>query len=1440
MSNVHISKGTLRRQYGKIRDVVPVPNLIEIQSTSFNDFAQLDYLPQERKLIGLEKVLRDIFPIEYEDKLSLEYVSYELGRWACACGKLSGIESRYQWHCLSCNRSDCSRLSKDLQCTFCKEKTARYVTCSNCLVRASVVTPLTLDECRTSGQTFSMPLKIKIQLISWTVSEDGVKIVRDIKEQDIFFADIPVMADLYEEFGRLKVGNLGTFLINGVDRVVVSQLHRSPGAVFSQSKKIKDFRGRPYYLARLIPMRGSWLDFEFDSNDLLYVRIDKKKKLYITTFLQALSIARDEIISLFYEYDVISVKNDAYFRTVDEMLIGQRIEKGMIFADKEEPFIGKRVTKDSLAQLKKAGIKALSLKSENVVGRVFAKDVTDPETGEVIVEQGEVLAENHLKIFKKYNDLQFSIIRSNGYALQPTIALTLAQDKCYSQDAALKDLHSKIWPGDTSSLKEVEERLNNLLFNNRFYDLTRVGRVRMNRKLGLTTPEDQLALTQEDIIQTIRYLVNLRERGEGELDDIDHLGNRRVRLVGELLNNQMYLGFTRIERIVRERFRMQEAHGALMPQDFLNVKPLGAVIREFFGLGQLSQFMDQTNPMAELAHKRRLSALGPGGVMKDRATFEIRDVHASHYGRICPIETPEGQTVGLISSLATYAMVNDLGFIETAYRSVNKGKVSDDVVFLDAFEESGSYIAQADAIDPETNELKQGKVFARHDDSLLYVDADLVNYIDLSPKQLVSVSAALVPFLDHDDAVRALMGANMQRQAVPLITTHSPLVGTGMEREIVKSSGALISARRGGIVEYVSSDKILIRVNEDECVNTEDWITHGIDTYHLKKFQRSSYSTWIHHAPIVQRGDIVKVGDVLTNGASIDNGELALGKNLSVAFMLWHGYNFEDAIVLNKRLVSDDELTSVHIDEYVVDARDTKLGPEELTRDLPNVSESALDCLDEDGIVRVGTRVKPGDILVGKVTLKGDIQYSPEEKLLRAIFGEKSREVRDTSLRVPPGIEGTVIDVKIFSRSGVRKDIRYKQEVTKQIEKLESDHVHHVLFLKNMVYDKLIDLLNEKTPAAEGKLGVVSGKYNKEALKKVSFEDVFKLKVKDKTAQETVKRVKDSYENQLRIIDGLKEERINRFKKGDVLPSGVIKMVKVYIAMKRHISVGDKIAGRHGNKGVVSAIVPREDMPYLDDGTPIDVVLNPLGIPSRMNVGQILETLLGLAGVELGKKMQELLDTKGYEAVKNELMYCFGKEMINDYEERYGKEGVLELGRKTAQEGVHFKTPVFDGANLHTDIEPMLKDLGLPTSGSFMVRNGRTGEYFHQPVTIGYIYMMKLNHMVDDKLHARNVGPYSLVTQQPLGGKAQQGGQRLGEMEVWALEAYGAAYALQEMLTVKSDDVTGRHKAYQAIIAGEDLAEPGVPESFNVLIKELQSLNLQVDLQKLGKESLNE
>ncbi len=1437
-----MSKTVIRKAFGKIKDIVPVPNLIEIQSSSFNDFVQLDYLPEERKIVGLEKVFRNVFPIQYEDRLLLEYISYELGYWACTCDKLKGIVNRYRWQCSSCKKSDCSRLDKDLTCSFCKEKTAKYITCSNCLSRVVVQLPMTLDECRLSEQTFSMPLKVKIQLITWSKDEAGNKVIQDIKEQDIFFADIPAMADLYEEDGCFKLGNLGTFLINGVDRVVVSQLHRSPGVVFSQSKKIKDFRGRPYYLARIIPMRGSWLDFEFDSNDYLYVRIDKKKKFLVTTFLQALGIERDKIISHFYGFDIIYAERGEFFRKVDDNLIGQRLERGMLPEKVEKPFVGKRVTKDIVARLKKAGIKQIVLKKASMLNRVFVRDLIDPDTGEILIEHGQVFNENHYDLFKKLKTIQFDFIQSSGYVFQPTIAMTLTQDHCFSQDEALKELYAKVWPGDSSSLKDIKERFENVFFNSRFYDLTNVGRIRINRKLDLSVPQDEVALTREDIVATIRYLVNLRERGEGELDDIDHLGNRRVRLVGELLTNQVHLGLLRIERIVRDRFRIQEQHGALMPQDFLNIKPLNAVLREFFGLGQLSQYMDQTNPLAEIAHKRRLSALGPGGVLKDRATYEIRDVHTSHYGRICPIETPEGQTVGLISSLATYAIVNDLGFIETPYRPVVKGAIQDNVVeFFDAFAETNQRIAQAEAIEVDEKRLKRGKIFARYQGNYLYFDAQDINYVDLSPKQLVSVSSALIPFLEHDDAVRALMGANMQRQAVPLIKCQVPLVGTGMEQEIVKDSGSVITAKRSGIIKYISADKIVIQVYENEFKHLDDWVSRGVDTYYLKKFQRSSHSTWIHHRAIVKQGDSVKAGDILTDGPAITNGELALGSNLLIAFMPWHGYNFEDAIVLNKRLVYDGVLTSAHIGEYVVEAKDTKLGPEEITRDIPNVSEAVLSGLDEDGIVRIGTRIKPGDILVGKVTLKGDIQYSPEEKLLRAIFGEKSREVRDTSLRVPPGVEGTVINVKIFSRSGIRKDKRYREEVAKQIATSEKDFQDHVMFLENMITEKVINELKGKKPAATvSKKFLKKGAFDSDMLISKSLPDLFKLQTNDKKVNNRIVTLKNSFENQVRILMGLKEERINKLKKGDPLPSGVIKMIKIYIAMKRSVSVGDKLAGRHGNKGVVSIIVPREDMPYLENGTPIDIVLNPLGVPSRMNVGQILETILGLAGKELGNRLEKLLQTAGYQEVKKYLQVCFDAEFIKEFEKKHGKDAVKELAQKTAESGVHFKTPVFDGARFPEDIKPLLQKLNLPETGSFKLRDGRTGKYFDQPVTVGSIYMMKLNHMIDDKLHARSVGPYSLVTQQPLGGKAQLGGQRLGEMEVWGLEAYGAAYTLQEMLTYKSDDVSGRHKVYEAIVRGDEVPEPGVPESFHVLIKELQSLGLQVDLFKSGREKSNE
>jgi len=1249
------------------------------------------------------------------------------------------------------------------------------------------------------------------------------------------------MADLYEERGQFVLGNLGTFLINGIDRVIVSQLHRSPGVVFSQSKKVKDLHGKPYYLARIIPMRGMWLDFEFDSNDYLYVRVDKKKKIFITTFLQALGVKRDEIIPLFYSFERIVSENGEFYQEVSDRLLGVRLRHGMVDGEGSAVHVGKLITRDTLAWFKKAGIKRLFLNHDYLFNRVVTGDVVDPATGEILIEQGQVFAPEHCTVLEAAPRVEFDLIVSAGYVLQPTIPATLAQDKCMTPEEALREVHNKIWPGDGASLREVQDRLNDSLFNERLYDLTRVGRIRMNRKLGLEIPDHSTVLTRDDIFATIRYLVNLRERGEGELDDIDHLGNRRVRLVGELITNQMYVGMLRIDRIVRERFRIQENNGALTPQDFLNVKPLTSVLREFFGTGQLSQYMDQTNPLSEIAHKRRLSALGPGGVLKDRATYEIRDVHTSHYGRICPIETPEGQTIGLISSLATYAVVNDLGFIETAYRPVVKGKIQDSIVFLDAFEESDAYIAQADVLKHDVERITGDLVFARHGGNFLYTSAEKINYVDLSPKQLVSVATALIPFLEHDDASRALMGANMQRQAVPLIAAQTPIVGTGMECEIARASGACVMARRAGVVEYVSSEKVVVRVNESEFVNTDDWIAYGVDTYYLRKFDRSSHDTLVHQAPCVNVGDIIKAGDMLSNSSSIVDGELALGANLLVAFMPWYGYNFEDAIVLNKRLVYNDVLTSVHIDEYILEARDTKLGPEEVTRDIPNVSETALAGLDEDGIVRIGTRVGPADILVGKVTLKGGVQYAPEEKLLRAIFGEKSREVRDTSLRVPPGVEGTVIDVKIFSRSGMRKDKRYKAIVAQETERLAQEFAMHKLTLERMLVDKISSILDEKKPQGSAdKSWLVGGVFDKAALRKLSLEQLGGLKSKTKSDNEVIAQLHHSYENQMRILGGLHEERLGKLKKGDVLPSGVIKMIKVYIAMKRPIQVGDKIAGRHGNKGVVSLVVPREDMPYLADGTPVDIVLNPLGVPSRMNVGQILETALGYVGSMLGKRIAESLLEDGYAAVKKTVAASYGKDLIAEYEESYGREGVMELARQSAKRGVLYKTPVFDGANFDRDICPLLADVGAPENGAFKLYDGRTGACFEQRVTVGVIYMMKLDHMVDDKLHARSVGPYSLVTQQPLGGKAQMGGQRLGEMEVWALEAYGAAYTLQEMLTYKSDDVNGRHKVYEAIVRGEDVPEPGLPESFNVLIKELQSLGLRIDLFKSGKEDVSD
>ncbi|MFA6526975.1 MAG: DNA-directed RNA polymerase subunit beta [Candidatus Babeliales bacterium] len=1433
-----IGKGVLRKTFGKIKEVVSLPNLIEVQSKSFNDFVQLDCLPSERKNIGLEKVLRDTFPIEHNDRISLEYVSYELGDWACVCGLVTGLENRYKWTCSSCKKSGHGQLRNGCICPHCKKQAANYATCKKCYSRVTFKVPATVDECRYGGKTYALQLKVKMQLVAWDVDpETSKKVVRDIKEQDIFFCDLPVMVDLYEDDEAcFKLGSQGTFLINGVDRVVVSQMHRSPGVMFSLSKKNKDFRGLPYHIARIIPNRGSWVDFEFDHNDLMFVRIDKKKKILGTTFLQALGVKKSSILSTFYDFESVSLKGGKFIKKVDASLIGQRLEAGMLTSELEKKFtVGQRFNKAVIDKLQKEGVETLSIRKNSLVNRVIGTDIIDPRTGEILLQSGGSLTEEIIDQIEEIpGKFSFDVIKTSGYVFQPTMALTYTHDQISTYEDALKDIYTKLKPGDVPSLKVMEEYVNNMFFNPRFYDLTNVGRIRTNRKLGLSIDEATTHLTKEDIIATIKYLIGLKERGDGELDDIDHLGNRCVRLVGELLQSQLYVGFARVERIARERFRLQENYSALMPYDFLNVKPLTAVLREFFGTGQLSQFMDQTNPLAEMAHKRRLSALGPGGITRERATFEVRDVHTSHYGRICPIETPEGQNIGLISSLSTYAKVNELGFIETPYRPVKDGIVQDDILYLDAFEETGEKIAQSTVELDSKGRIKADRVLVRQQDGdIVLAESKDVSYIDASPKQIFSVPTSLIPFLEHDDANRALMGSNMQRQAVPLIKCQTPLVGTGMERDLGSLDGAVILAKNDGVVEYVSAEKIIIRRKEKED-NESEWFSRPIDVYNLKKFAQSSHNTWIHYTPIVAAGDTIARGDVITNGAATANGELALGSNLLVAFMPWLGYNFEDAIVVSKRLVADDVFSSVHVEEFAAEARDTKLGAEEITRDIPNVSEKDLEALDEDGIVKIGTRVKPGDILVGKVTLKGDIQVSPEEKLLRAIFGEKSREVRDTSLRVPPGVEATVVDVKIFSRSGIRKDKRYKDIVTKETQKFEEGFNQHLGILSRSIKEKVLALLKGATVKGSKK-GVVTGKFED-----MDVDALLSLSVGNKEIDEKIVQYKDILNSQIHVLTALKEDRINQLRKGDDLPSGVIKMIKVYVAAKRRLSVGDKMAGRHGNKGVVSRIVNIEDMPHLEDGTAVDIVLNPLGVPGRMNVGQILETVLGMGGREIGIQFKKELAALSLAEVKKRLEGFFGKEIVDNLAKNYNEDELWKVAKNVAENGLAMKTPVFDGADYDKEIVPVLKGIGLPDNGTFRLFDGRTGDQFDQPVTVGFIYMMKLNHLADDKLHARSVGPYSLITQQPLGGKAQFGGQRLGEMEVWALYAYGSAYTLQEMLTVKSDDVNGRIKTYEAIVRGDEVPEPGIPESFNVLVKELQSLGLQVDLFKTSKEQVGE
>ena len=1313
-----------RLSFAKIPEIISIPSLIEIQRRSFEQFLQKEVPPERREEIGLQAVFNSIFPItDYEGSASLEFVRYDFG------------EPKY-----------------------------------------------TPEECREKGMTYSTPLKVTLRLAVWDQQAEGAKSIRDIKEQEVYLGEMPLMTEQ------------GTFIINGTERVVVSQLHRSPGAFFDSDMGKTHHSGKVLYSARLIPYRGSWLEFEFDSNDILHVRVDRRRKFLATILLRAIGYGSDEeILSLFYERDAIVVKGqELLLEAGSPGATGFRTAKDLY--DGREVFLqaGQRITKAALKKLQALKVKQIPIAKEDLYGRILAKDLVDEATGEVLAEcaqelsaqeesQYKIRADKFLERIIERGIQKFSLLSWGDGREVFEIRETLLKDPTHSEEEALMDIYRRMRPGDPPTLESCKALLDAMFFNSKRYDLSKVGRLKMNQKLGMDVPLDVCVLRREDIVEVIRYLLRLR-RGEGSTDDIDHLGNRRIRSAGELLEEQFRIGLARMERAVRERMSTQELE-TLMPHDLVNAKPVTAALREFFGSSQLSQFMDQTNPLAELTHKRRLSALGPGGLSRERAGFEVRDVHPTHYGRMCPIETPEGPNVGLISSLSTYARVNDFGFVETPYRKVAGGRVMDEITYLTADEEEKYVIAQANAPIDQKGRLMGDRIRARKGGNPVVVPPQEVQFMDVSPKELVGVSTSLIPFLEHDDANRALMGANMQRQAVPLLKPKAPIVGTGMEFVAAKDSGAVVVAKRSGVVEAVSADRIIVRADG----RGEDGAS-GVNIYNLVKFKRSNQNTCINQKPIVRKGQRVEKGQVIADGSATQNGELALGQNVLVAFLPWGGYNFEDAILVSERLVKDDRYTSIHIEEFEIEARDTKLGKEEITRDIPNVSEDALKDLDESGIIRIGAEVKPGDILVGKVTPKGETVLTPEERLLRAIFGEKAEDVRDASLYVPPGIIGVIVDVKVFSRKGIEKDERAKSIEDEEIARLKKDFEDEIHILASERDKRIRELLvgrivGKDVRARKGRKVIVAKrkKLTAELLEKLSYEDLLTIaSALDGETAAHVSRLAESADNQIHVLQALLEERIGRLRRGDELPPGVLKLVKVYVAMKRKLSVGDKMAGRHGNKGVIAKILPEEDMPYLPDGTPVDMVLNPLGVPSRMNVGQILETHLGWAAHALGMKVA---------------------------------------------------SPVFDGAR-EGEIKGLLKKAGLPLSGKTILYDGRTGKPFHQPVTVGYMYLMKLAHLVEDKIHARSIGPYSLVTQQPLGGKAQFGGQRFGEMEVWALEAYGASHTLQEVLTVKSDDVVGRTKMYESIVKGECELKPGLPESFNVLVNELKALCLEVELEE--------
>jgi DNA-directed RNA polymerase subunit beta len=1408
-----------RVDFAKIHTSIPIPNLIEVQRKSYHRFLQMDVPSSEREDVGLQAVFNSVFPInDFRGTSSLEFVEYSIGNWQCKCGNLKGL-NYLRANCAECGKAIVnSPYNPEVgNCRHCGAKNEiENPRCEFCGGTVDLNVKYTVEECQERGMTFAVPLKVTVRLVVWDKdAETEGKSVRDIKEQEVYFGDIPLMTEN------------GTFIINGTERVIVSQLHRSPGVFFESNS------GRTFILAKIIPYRGSWVEFEYDQKNILYVRIDRKRKFLATTFLRALGLSDDAgILRTFYTPVTIRWQDNVIYRTLGRDLIGSKASddikdpkgKGVLVAK------GKKIAEGVYNQLIKAGVKEIAIEPESLEGTLSLSEVINHETGEVLIESNSEVTANTIAVLSESGIESLDIFFPEREDAGVTLSQTLKKDHIKSQSDALIEIYRKQRPGDPPTIETATALFEGMFYDPRKYDFSKVGRLKFNIKLGLNTPLEHRTLTAEDFYAVINYALKL-SKNIGSVDDIDHLGNRRVRAVGELLENQFRIGLVRMERAIKEKMSVHQEMTTAMPHDLINAKPVMASIREFFGSSQLSQFMDQTNPLSEITHKRRLSALGPGGLSRERAGFEVRDVHPTHYGRICPIETPEGPNIGLISSLSCYARINEYGFIESPYRKVKSGKVLEFVniiipgdthlkvgeqhekevvdrenrrcessgkrpaqydpfsFYQTAWEAEEYTIAQANAELGEDGVMIQERVNARQAGNFVLVPREGVQYIDVSPKQLVSVAASLIPFLEHDDANRALMGSNMQRQAVPLLRAQAPYVGTGMEYLTAKDSGAVVSCKRSGVVDSVDATRIIIRV-EGEGDNGKSVVRDaGVDIYALTKFKRSNQNTCINQTPLVNRGDEVFRGQVLADGPCTDKGELALGRNVLVAFMPWRGYNFEDAILVSEKLVKEDSYTSIHIEELEIEARDTKLGPEEITRDIPNVSDNSLRDLDESGIIRIGAKVRPGDVLVGKVTPKGETQLSPEEKLLRAIFGEKAGEVRDASLVTPPGIEGTIVDVKIFSRKGVPKDERAKQIEKEQVDKMEKDLNDEIRIIKEERNKRLIGIFNGEVLPDDilSRSGEVllkkNSKLTKSMLQNLSSTELSKIKndfkaEKEGKVYESIKHLEEKSEKQIQILKSLHEEQLGKLRRGDELPPGVIKMVKVYVAMKRKLSVGDKMAGRHGNKGVIARILPEEDMPYLPDGTAVEIVLNPLGVPSRMNVGQILETHLGWAAKALG---------------------------------------------------LYFATPVFDGAS-ESEIKEMLRKAGLPESGKIDLYDGMTGERFDQQVTVGYIYILKLSHLVDDKIHARSIGPYSLITQQPLGGKAQFGGQRFGEMEVWALEAYGAANILQELLTAKSDDIQGRTKIYEAIVKGESHFTPGIPESFNVLIRELQSLCLDVEL----------